>query len=348
MEACVLLKNTCSTLLILWVLFMLSSTSLLEAKTSKYDPKTMMDRYMNWLKQHGKGYQDRDEFQLRFGIYQSNVQFINYVNSQNLTYKLIDNQFADMTNEEFKSIYLGFGGRSNVTANVNTTKNEYKLEDLPSEVDWREKGAVTPIKDQGACGSCWAFSAVAAVEGIHQIKTGKIISLSEQELVDCDVQGENKGCKGGLMEDAFQFIIKTGGLTTESDYPYLGRDAQCDDSKLKNHVVNITGYNLVPENDENSLQATVATQPVSVAIDAGGFSFQFYLSGVFSGYCGTDLNHGVTVVGYGTELGEKYWLVKNSWGMDWGEDGYMKMMRGFVDKKGICGINMQASYPVKD
>lgn len=147
------LKNTRSTLLILWVLFMLSSTSLLEAKTSKYDPQTMMDRYINWLKQHGKGYQNRDEFQLRFGIYQSNVQFIDYVNSQNLTYKLIDNQFADMTNEEFKSIYLGFGGRRNVTAKVNTKMNEYKLEDLPSKLDWREKGAVTPIKDQGACGT---------------------------------------------------------------------------------------------------------------------------------------------------------------------------------------------------
>lgn len=113
----------------------------------------MMDRYINWLKQHGKGYQNRDEFQLRFGIYQSNVQFIDYVNSQNLTYKLIDNQFADMTNEEFKSIYLGFGGRRNVTAKVNTKMNEYKLEDLPSKLDWREKGAVTPIKDQGACGT---------------------------------------------------------------------------------------------------------------------------------------------------------------------------------------------------
>ena len=147
------LKNTRLTLLILWVLFMISNASLLEGKTSKYNPQTMMDRYINWLKQHGKGYQDREEFQLRFGIYQSNVQFIDYVNSQNLTYKLIDNQFADMTNEEFKSIYLGFGGRSNVTAKVNTTKNEYKLEDLPSKVDWREKGAVTPIKDQGACGT---------------------------------------------------------------------------------------------------------------------------------------------------------------------------------------------------
>ncbi|KAF9591097.1 hypothetical protein IFM89_001441 [Coptis chinensis] len=217
---------------------------------------------------------------------------------------------------------------------------------VPSSMDWRKKGAVTPIKDQGQCGSCWAFSTVASMEGITQLTTGTLISLSEQELVDCDVNGEDQGCEGGLMDDAFDFIVQNHGLATEGTYPYKAIDGTCDKKKEASHAANITGHEDVPANDEKALLKAVANQPIAVAIDAGGSDFQFYSSGVFTGECGTQLDHGVTAVGYGTASdGTKYWLVKNSWGTAWGENGYIRMQRDIGAAEGICGIAMMASYP---
>ncbi|KAK9284578.1 hypothetical protein L1049_023754 [Liquidambar formosana] len=271
---------------------------------------------------HSRQYKDKDEWEMRFGIYQSNVQFINFVNSQNLTFKLADNQFTDMTNDEFKSIYMGLRIDHGVpTMNESFRYDDYK--DLPSSVDWVKKGAVTPIKYQGQCGSCWAFTAVAAVEGINKIKTGKLVSLSEQELLDCD--SNNNGCNGGNEARAFNFIINNGGLTTEQDYPYTGTQGTCDQDKAANHVVSISGYKNVAANDEKSLQAAVAQQPVAVALDADGSDFQFYSQGILTGPCGKQINHGFTIVGYGEESGQKYWLAKNSWGTDWGENGYIRL-----------------------
>jgi C1A family cysteine protease len=194
-------------------------------------------------------------------------------------------------------------------------------------------------------GACWAFSAVAAIEGINKIKGGNLTTLSEQMLVDCDINNDDTGCHGGIMEKAYEFIIKNGGIATEDDYPYVARDKDCNKLKAKEVAVKIKEYKKVPENDEKSLQAAVAKQPVSVAIHTS-FSFKFYSNGVFSGSCGTNVNHAVTVVGYGEEQGRKYWIVKNSWGKDWGEDGYMKIKRGTKDKRGECGIATDCTYPV--
>ncbi|GJX10906.1 senescence-specific cysteine protease SAG39-like protein [Tanacetum coccineum] len=261
-------------------------------------------------------YKDAYEKEQRSKIYQENVQYIeSFNNAMNKGYKLAVNEYE------------------NVTA-------------VPSSMDWRKKGAVTPIKDQGQCGCCWAFSAVAAMEGITQLKTGKLISLSEQELVDCDTSGVDQGCEGGLMDNTFDFIISNKGLTSESNYPYKGVDGTCNSNEESNHAATITGHEDVPANSESALLKAVASQPVSVAIDASGSDFQFYSSGVFTGECGTELDHGVTAVGYGTsDDGTKYWLVKNSWGTSWGQEGYIMMERDVDAKEGICGIAMQASYP---
>ncbi|XP_068667024.1 senescence-specific cysteine protease SAG39-like [Aristolochia californica] len=307
---------------------------------------SMADRYELWLEQYRPTYKDDKEKQYRFMVYQSNVLFIDSFNSQNHSFKLLDNKFADQTNDEFRGKYLGYG----FNLSHEHEKTPFRYENMtgpPISVDWRKKGAVTHVKDQGQCGGCWAFSAVAAVEGITQLKTGKLLSLSEQELIDCDVGGENLGCRGGYMENAFQFIKKNGGVTTESNYPYTGTDESCNKSELKSHQAIINGYENVPPNSEKSLVAAAAGQPISVAVDAGSKAFQFYARGIFHGDCGNQLNHGVTLVGYGVEENSEHWLVKNSWGTQWGEAGYMRMKRNVSSKQGLCGIAMKASYPVK-
>ncbi|XP_058095627.1 senescence-specific cysteine protease SAG39-like [Magnolia sinica] len=306
---------------------------------------SMSNRHEQWMARYGRTYKDAAEKDLRFKIFKDNVEFIeSFNNAGDRSYKLSVNEFADQTNEEFKSTHNGF--RPSQTKASRAMSFMYENVTVPASMDWRKKGAVTPIKDQGQCGCCWAFSAVAAMEGITQLKTGKLVSLSEQEVVDCDINGEDQGCEGGLMDDAFDFIRHNGGLTTEANYPYEGIDGTCNSKKAANHVAKINGYEDVTANSEKALLKAVANQPVSVAIDASGSDFQFYSSGVFTGDCGTELDHGVTAVGYGTtDDGTKYWLVKNSWGTSWGEEGYIMMERDIDAEEGICGIAMQASYP---
>ncbi|KAF8043407.1 hypothetical protein BT93_A1670 [Corymbia citriodora subsp. variegata] len=336
------------TLFVAWILCARSGAFPGDHLSLKSDQASAMeDRYESWLARYNRTYKSRAERMLRFQIYQANVLYVDFINGLRLPFELTDNGFADKTNAEFKAIYLGFRRRMNRRTDVETNVTDDTDGDTPASFDWRKEGAVTPVKDQGQCGSCWAFSTVAAVEGLNKIKTGKLVSLSEQELMDCDVGKDNQGCSGGEMDTAFSFIQRNGGITSESDYPYRGQEGSCDRTLLRSHVATISGYGNVPANDEGSLQAAVARQPISVAIDAGGLEFQLYSRGIFTGVCGRDLNHGVTAVGYGSEGPRNYWIVKNSWGRDWGEDGYVRMLKNTLDRRGMCGIAMDASYPVK-
>ncbi|KAG9453407.1 hypothetical protein H6P81_006311 [Aristolochia fimbriata] len=319
--------------------------------------ESMRQRYQLWMRRYGRVYKSPDEKKQRFQIFKSNVEFIDSFNrAGDKFYRLSVNQFADLTNEEFKASRNGFKlpSQRKVENNNNIPSisfNYLNESEVASRMDWRKQGAVTPIKDQDQCGCCWAFSAVAAMEGLTKIKTGKLVSLSEQELVDCDKAGQNAGCAGGLMDDAFTFIKQIGGLTSEESYPYKGVEGTCNSKMESKHdSVKIEGYEDVLANSEKSLMKAVARQPVSVAIDASGLRFQFYTGGIFPGEdndCGTDLDHGVTAVGYGTSKdGVQYWIVKNSWGTKWGEKGYIRMKKGVKAKEGACGIAMKASYPI--
>ncbi|WCJ32699.1 Cysteine proteinases superfamily protein [Euphorbia peplus] len=305
---------------------------------------SLQTMHEQWMSIYGRVYKDSNEKEMRFNIFKQNVQFIESFNKdEGRSYKLGINKFADLTNEEFKTSRNGFKGH--MCSEQEGPFRYGNVSAVPTSVDWRKKGAVTPIKDQGQCGSCWAFSTVAAVEGITQLSIGKLISLSEQELVSCDTKGEDQGCEGGLMDDGFKFIIGNQGITTETNYPYEAADGTCNTKEESNHAAKITGYEDVPANNEAALMKAVANQPISVAIDASGSEFQFYSSGVFTGSCGTELDHGVTAVGYGSSNGMNYWVVKNSWGSQWGEEGYIRMQKDIDAEEGLCGIAMQASYP---
>ncbi|KAL7225668.1 hypothetical protein ACSBR1_020930 [Camellia fascicularis] len=325
-----------------FVLGVLSS----QASSRILNEQTMLEMHEQWMTRHGRVYKDTEEKNARFQVFKDNVQFINAFNEGvDRGYKLGLNQFLDLTDEEFRASHTGYQRQPTKETFVSkpTSFRYANLTDVPTTFDWRNIGAVTPVKDQGNCGCCWAFSTVAAVEGINQITTSNLISLSEQELVDCNV--DNHGCGGGFMDKAFQFIQQNNGLTSEDNYPYIAQVNTCDSTKAATSVVQITGYGDVPPSDERALLQAVANQPVSVAIEGSGPFFKGYGSGVFAGPCGTQLDHAVTIIGYGTTTdGINYWLVKNSWGSTWGENGYMRIRRDVV-AEGLCGIAMHASYP---
>ncbi|WCJ32678.1 senescence-associated gene 12 [Euphorbia peplus] len=332
---------TCITLALIFLFGAFASQAI---ATRTLQDASMQAMHEQWMTRYGRVYKDSNEKEMRFDIFKQNVQLIESFNKAGgKSYKLGINQFADLTNEEFKTSRNKFKGH--MCSEQAGPFRYQNISAVPTSMDWRKKGAVTPIKDQGQCGSCWAFSTVAAVEGITQLTTGKLISLSEQELVSCDTKGEDQGCEGGLMDDGFTFIIGNKGITTETNYPYEAADGTCNTKEEANHAAKITGYEDVPANSEAALMKAVANQPISVAIDASGSEFQFYSSGVFTGSCGTELDHGVTAVGYGSSNGMNYWLVKNSWGSQWGEEGYIRMQKDINAEEGLCGIAMQASYP---
>lgn len=220
--------------------------------------------------------------------------------------------FADLTLEEFSRHALGYNLSMRVSRPTPNTGFRYADTEAPLKVDWRERQAVAEVKNQAQCGSCWAFSATGAIEGINAIVSGELISLSEQELVDCD-KSQDQGCHGGLMDYAFQFVINNGGLDTEEDYGYTANEGTCIKSKMNRKVVTIDGFEDVPANNELALRKAAANQPVSVAIEADSRTFQLYVSGVYDDEtCGTQLNHGVLVVGFANDVPKPYWVVKNS------------------------------------
>jgi cathepsin L len=264
------------------------------------------------------------------------------------SFKMKMNHFGDLLHHEFVSMMNGWRGQSMNRSTAYEASNFVAPDSdvvLPASVDWRLKGAVTPVKNQGQCGSCWAFSTTGALEGQHFRQTGQLVSLSEQNLIDCSGRFGNEGCNGGLMDNAFQYIKENGGIDTEAGYPYKGIDEDCE--FRKNDIgADDTGYVDVKKDNEHALKAAIATVgPVSVAIDASQPSFQFYHSGVYDEpECSSEnLDHGVLAVGYGSEDGKDFYIVKNSWSETWGDEGYIYMSRNADNQ---CGIASSASYPL--
>lgn len=308
----------------------------------------MDEEWATFKKSYIKEYNSPEEEHYRRGVWKYHLE---YIQKHNLeadrgvhSFWLGVNQFVDMPNEEFVAKINGYKMREGKDDSAATYLPPLNMGDLPDTVDWRDKGYVTPVKNQGQCGSCWAFSTTGSLEGQHFRKYGTLVSLSEQNLVDCSKPQGNMGCEGGLMDYAFTYIKVNKGIDTESSYPYEATDNPC---RFKTQTVgaNDTGFVDVTSKSESDLQSAVATVgPVSVAIDASHASFQMYSHGVYHSFlCSqTRLDHGVLAVGYGTQDGKDYWLVKNSWGDTWGEKGYIYMSR---NKNNNCGIATQASYP---
>ncbi|XP_046520605.1 procathepsin L [Equus quagga] len=311
----------------------------------KLDP-SLDAQWYQWKATHRRLYGVNKEAWRR-AVWEKNMRMIELHNQEYSQGKhgftMAMNAFGDMTNEEFRQV---MNGLHNQTHKKGRVFREPLSAELPKSVDWRKKGYVTPVKNQGLCGSCWAFSATGALEGQMFRKTGKLVSLSEQNLVDCSWAQGNEGCNGGLMDYAFQYVKDNGGLDSEKSYPYLAEDGSCK-YKPEYSAANDTGFLDIQQQEKFLMEAVATVGPISAGIDASLESFQFYKEGIYyDPDCSSkDLDHGVLVVGYGFEgkdSSNKYWLVKNSWGEDWGMNGYLKMAK---DRKNHCGIATMASYP---
>jgi len=300
--------------------------------------------FEEWVQENRKLY-DEHEVLYRFRVFKQNLEFIEKFNSERHSFTVGLNQFADLSNSEFLERYTGFRQALITSYDSEHAFDFDESQALPSSIDWRNKGAVTGVKDQGQCGSCWAFSTTGSVEGAWALNYS-LVSLSEQNLMDCSRTYGNLGCNGGLMDNAFKYIIANKGIDTEASYPYEEATSYNCRYKSANKGAAITTYKDVTKGSESALQNAVAYRgPVSVAIDASNPSFQLYKTGVYyEPKCSsTSLDHGVLAVGYGTGSSGDYWIVKNSWGTSWGMQGYIDMAR---NKNNNCGIATQASFPV--
>jgi len=324
-------------------------------------PKVQLESYLNdawenFKRRFNKVYTTVNEETYRKEVFIENVYKIerlnqDYANGRS-SFSVNINPYADMLHHEFNEVLNGFNrgrNRRNVTVADGSAFIPSANVAIPDSIDWRELGAVTSVRQQGKCGGCYAFSAAGAIEGQNFRKTGKLEVLSPQNIIDCTIPYENDGCLGGLMEPAFQYVQMNPGIDTEASYPYEERNFTC---RFKQEGVGAitTGYVSIPEGDENALKVAVATiGPVSIGIDAGQESLQFYDGGrvYFDEKCGNtveDVNHAVLVVGYGTDSdGKEYWLIKNSYGTEWGLGGYLKLARNAGNH---CGVATIASYPL--
>ena len=328
------------------------SIFLLFAFFSNVFSTSIMDRFHQWVETFHFQFLNDAHFYDVYRKWAANDRFIEVSNSQNLSYTLGHNQFSGMDTLDFRKYLLSF---EKPLFETNTIIQQTTITSLPKSVDWVSAGAVTPVKDQGQCGSCWSFSTTGALEGAYFVKYGALASFSEQQLVDCDTLtngGRDHGCNGGLMDNAFAWIKKNGGLCSEQDYPYVsGTTKTAGTCKTTCHVNSnskVLSFVDIKANSDDAMMSALAQQPVSVAIEADQPAFQLYKSGVFTGTCGTNLDHGVLVVGYGTDGTLDYYTVKNSWGPTWGLNGYIKLGKGvsYNDGAGQCGVLMEASYPV--
>ena len=284
-------------------------------------------QFEQWKETHGIYYDSQFENAYRERVFLENVAKIEAHNARNdQTYTMGVNQFTAMTQEEFEQTYLGLIV-SESNQNVEVIEEEFTA---PEDIDWNSKGYVTPVKNQGQCGSCWAFSTTGGLEGLSKAK-GNLESFSEQQLVDCSSKYGNHGCNGGLMTNAFKYV-KDNGIVHEDEYPYKAHQQKCqkDGGNFK-----ISGYTEI--HDCDTLANELKNRVISVAVDASRWSS--YHSGVMTN-CGTQLNHGVTLVG----ASSGNWVIKNSWGGSWGEHGFIRLGPS-KDKKGTCGVCTMASYP---
>ncbi|XP_063296195.1 cathepsin S-like [Pelobates fuscus] len=302
-----------------------------------------------WKEAHNKNYENLREDLSRRVTWEKNLKFITLHNLEHSlglhSYELGMNHLGDMTKEEVMTTLTGLvvpPGSERVRYSSNKWNSTIKA-NLPDSMDWREKGCVSNVKNQGSCGSCWAFSAVGALEGQLQLKTGKLVSLSPQNLVDCSSKYGNKGCSGGFMTRAFQYVIDNQGIDSDSYYPYTAQDQPCHYDTAGKASTCIKYTEIEPATEDTLKQALATVGPISVAIDATRPSFYFYKSGVYDDpACSQEVNHGVLAVGYGNLNGKDFWLIKNSWGENYGDHGYVRIARNHGN---MCGVGSYTSYP---